>query len=157
MSPVRWPEGLAPEQSHVFAHNELRCELPPGRLWPWLIRATRWSERYTNCRRLRLPDGAVDLAPGMRFTWWTFGAPVTTEIVDFQPGRYLAWSGTGLGARGHHAWMLEPDGGGTRFITEETQRGLVVLGLRPLLRRGLLHYHQRWLEGLVAAARGGMP
>ncbi len=34
----------------------------------------------------------------------------------------LAWTGTGLGSVGHHAWVLQDDGhGGTRIVTEETR------------------------------------
>ena len=85
----------------------------------------------------------------------TFGAPVTTVVDDLAPGARLAWRGTGLGSRGYHAWILEPTAAGCRLIAEETQRGAVVWLGRPLLRRGLLAQHQRWLEGLARAAALG--
>ncbi len=154
---VRWPAGLEPANAPVFAHNEIVSTLPPARIWPVLIRAARWPDLYTNCKRLRfLNHEGPDLRPGTRFSWWTFGVPVETVIDGFEPERYLAWSGTGLGARGHHAWILEATAdGGTRFVTEETQAGAVPWIFAPLLRAGLRHYHQRWLEGIERAARGG--
>jgi hypothetical protein len=152
MRAVDWPEELHPDRAHVFAHNELETRATPEAIWPWLVQATRWPEIYANCRGLRLYDGATELALGTRFTWWTFGVRVETVVDGFEPNRYLAWSGAGLGARGYHAWILEPTARGCRFVTEETQRGPVVRLLSPLLRRGLLHFHQRWLEGLARAA-----
>jgi len=36
-----------------------------------------------------------------RFTWTTSGARVTTVADNFEPERYLSWTGRGRGARGH--------------------------------------------------------
>lgn len=154
---IRWPAGLAPGEAHVHTVNVLAADVPAAAVWPWLVRATRWREHYANCRRLRIDGGAADLSPGARFRWWTFGVPVTTVVDDLVPGERLAWRGTGLGSRGYHAWVLEPAGAGCRLVTEETQRGAVVWLGRPLLRRGLLVQHQRWLAGLVRVAALGHP
>jgi hypothetical protein len=158
MTSIAWPDGLAPEEAHIHVRNELVTDVTARAIWPWLLRATRWRELYSNCRGLRFVDErGPDLAIDTRFTWWTFGAKVDTRVTELVPFERLAWTGTGLGARGHHAWLLEERGGETRFVTEETQRGAVPALLAPVLRRGLLHFHQRWLEGLVRAARLGHP
>lgn len=158
MTTFHWPQNLTPENAHVFAHNELHVPLPPSAVWPWLARASRWHEFYRNCKGLCFHNGdGPDLALGTKFSWQTFGAKVTTTVDAFEPERYLAWTGVGLGSRGHHAFALEPDRGGCLLVTEEVQRGLPVRLLGPLLRRGLLYYHQRWLEGLAKAAMLGHP
>ncbi len=154
----RWPSGLSPDRADLHAHNELATRAAPEAIWRWLIAAPRWHELYSNCRGLKIEGGADTLALGTRFTWWTFGARVSTTVDAFEANRYLAWTGGGLGARGHHAWLIEPTAtGGCRFVTEETQRGVVVKALAPVLRRGLMHFHQRWLEGLAEAALAGAP
>jgi hypothetical protein len=155
---ISWPEGLYPEECPVFCHNELDCELSPQQLWPWLCRAVRWHEFYNNCHRLRiLDDGGIDLQMGTRFRWWTFGVPVETVVDSFEPNRYLSWTGTGLGARGHHVWLLEPSEHGCLVTTEETQRGVAVGIISPLLKLGLQYFHQRWLQGLERVAHQGHP
>jgi hypothetical protein len=59
-------------------------------------------------------------------------------------------------AAAYHGWVLRPCDGGCYVITEETQQGFVVSVGRAILRRGLLKWHQRWLEGLSSvAARSG--
>lgn len=153
---IRWPSGLEPAAAHLHTVNALEVALAPEQIWPWLVRAARWPEHYRNCRRIRI-DGGGDLADGVAFRWWTFGVPVRTVVDDCVPRARLAWRGAGAGAIGYHAWILEPTRDGCRVITEETQRGVVPWLARPLLRRGLLHWHQRWLEGLAHVAGLGHP
>lgn len=156
-SVVRWPAGAEPEGAAIYASNELEMPVSPEALWPWLVRATLWPSFYSNARRVRLEGGGSDLAKGTRFRWVTFGVPVATVIEEFEPCERLAWSGSGLGARGYHGWVIEPTAGGCKVVTEETQRGFVPSIGRFLLRPGLLHFHQRWLEGLERAAKTGLP
>lgn len=158
---IRWPAGHAPEGARVFVQNAVEApNASPEAVWAWLIRAARWSEWYANCKRLRFeePGAGPDLALGTAFRWWTFGVPVRTVVEEFEPGARLAWSGTATGSWGYHAWLLEPNGrGGTRILTEETQRGLIPTVAGWFLRPRMLHMHQRWLEGLATQATAGPP
>jgi hypothetical protein len=154
---MKWPADLDPSVADVHAVNELVADVPPEAIWPWLVRATRWRELYSNAWRVRIENGAADLSLGARFSWWTFGVPVRTTVLELVPARRLAWRGEGLGAMGYHAFDLEPTARGTRLLTEETQRGAAVRVLRPMIARGLHHFHQRWLEGLARAAALGHP
>jgi hypothetical protein len=64
---MKWPPGFEPDQSSVFAHNEIAIAAPPDRVWRWLIRAARWPGWYTNSSDVTFPSaGAPDLAPGFR-------------------------------------------------------------------------------------------
>jgi hypothetical protein len=87
----------------------------------------------------------------------TFGALITSEVVEFEPHTRLAWSARGLGARGHHGWVLEKDGLRTRVVTEETQRGWGIAVAKPALLPLMRRYHQRWLEGLARVAASPPP
>jgi hypothetical protein len=153
---VIFPDGARPEQSPVFAHNELFIAAPPERVWPWLVRAVRWPEWYANARDVRV-DGGGDLAHGVRFDWITFGVRVHTKIEEMVLHRRLSWSGRGLGATAYHGWVIVPVEGGCKVITEETQRGFVASIGRAFLQRGLHKWHQRWLEGLARMAASGAP
>lgn len=122
------------------------------------MRAPRWHELYENCRRLKFLDGGgPDLKMGSRFSWWTFGLRVVTTIDRFEPNTLLAWSGSGLGTRAHHVWTIERVENKTRFYTAEAQRGRASRLLAPILRRGIVRAHERWLEGFARAAALGMP
>jgi hypothetical protein len=154
---VSFPEWALPERSPVYAFNELVLEAPPERVWPWLIRAVRWPEWYGNARNVHIEGDRNDLVMGVRFDWTTFGIRAHTKIEELVPERRLSWSGRGVGATAYHGWVIAPQGTGSRVITEETQQGLVASAGRWFLRRGLLTWHQRWIEGLGTMAASGLP
>lgn len=155
---IIWPEDLRPEVASFHAVNELQMAADPADVWEWLRRPDLWTGFYGNARLIRHREGpwpAVE--PGSRWRWLTFGVIVQSEIVEFEPGKRLAWSAKELGARGHHAWVLTPRDGGTFVHTEETQRGWGVALVKPVMSRLMVRYHQRWLEGLARVAAEGPP
>ena len=149
---VAFPEGQRRSQSPIFTHNELVIAAPAERIWAALLRATAWPAWYGNAKRVEIDGGGDVLAPGVTFHWTTFGVRVHTTVREFVPGRRLSWSGRGLGASAYHGWVIEPRQGGCLVVTEETQQGLIASLGRRFLRRGLLAWHQRWLEGLARVA-----
>jgi acetyl esterase/lipase len=153
---VTFPEGYRREQSPVFARNELFVPAPAERVWEWLVKAGRWPEFYGNARDVEI-EGGSELEKGTLFHWTTFGIRAHTTVTELVPNERLSWSGKGLGSTAYHGWVLRPCEGGCYVITEETQQGFVVSVGRAILRRGLLRWHQRWLEGLSrVAVRGGL-
>lgn len=130
----------------------------PANVWEWLRRPDLWPRFYGNARFVKHLEGpwpAVE--PGSRWRWFTFGVFVSSQIVEFEPTERLAWSARELGARGHHAWVLTPNQGGTLVHTEETQRGWSVGLMKPVMRPLMVRFHQRWLEGLARVAGEGPP
>ncbi len=153
---VTFPEGYRREQSPVFSRNELFIPAPPERVWAWLVKAGRWPEFYDNAKKVEI-EGGSELRAGTLFHWTTFGFRAHTTITELVPNERLSWSGKGLGATAYHGWVIRPCDGGCYVITEETQQGFVVALGRAILRRGLLKWHQRWLEGLSSVAVRGQP
>ena len=80
-------------------------------------------------KHLEGPWPRVEL--GSRFRWFSFGAFVTSEIVEHDPPERLAWSARSSAAEGHHAWLLRRRDGGTFVHTEETQRGRAIAVVKP--------------------------
>jgi hypothetical protein len=151
---VHFPAGKRPEESPIFTHNELFIAASAERIWAPLVRAARWPDFYANAKNIEIEGGSPDLAPGTKFHWTTFGVRVHTVIDEFVPGRRLAWSGRALGSTAFHGWVITPVEGGCLVVTVETQQGFVPSLGRLFLRRGLLDWHQRWLEGLAREATG---
>lgn len=150
---VRFPDEARPERSRLLARNELQIAAPPERVWDWLVRPELWPRFYGNARMVRHIEGAwPEVQVGSRWRWLTFGALIRSELVECEPHTRLAWDAHGLGATGHHGWVLEPRDGGTFVVTEETQRGWGIALTKPALRPLMLRYHQRWLEGLARVA-----
>ena len=159
MDQICWPAGHAPRGADVHEVNTAHSGAPADQVWSWLVRPDRWHTYYGNVRDMKHLSGPwPQIELGSRFSWVTFGFPVTTEVTEFEPFQRLAWTGSGrFGARGHHAWLLEEDSAGTIIRTEETQRGLIVRSMRGRLRPAMQREHQRWVDGLALSASSGTP
>ena len=155
---ISWPDEHTPKASAFHAVNELQIPAEPEVVWAWLCRADLWPSYYSNARRVKHLEGPwPEIELGSRWRWLTFGAFVTSELVEYQPKQRLAWSAKELGGRGHHGWVLRRQAGGTFVRTEETQRGLGIRLAKPALRPLMVRFHQRWLEGLSRVASEGAP
>ncbi len=133
--PIRWPDRYAPERAAVHVRNEITIHAPPATVWAWLVRAASWPQWYPNSAGVAIAGGGVDLAPGARFTWRTFGVPVSSEVREFEPPTRIAWDGSGLLLDVYQAWLIEPRAGGSRVLTEESQNGLAARGQALLMPR----------------------
>jgi len=153
---VHWPDAHVPEGASIYVSNRTPTVADPALVWAWLTRPEQWNRLYGNAKRIRHRSGPwPQLGPGSRFSWMTFGAPVTTEITAFEPYKRLAWTGHGLGATAHHAWLLNADGPEWEIITEETQRGTLPRLVRRVMRPQMLRQHQRWIDQLARLAESG--
>jgi hypothetical protein len=157
-SVISWPDEHTPESSAFHAVNELQMQAEPEVVWAWICRPDLWPTYYSNARFIKHLGGPwpqVEL--GSRFRWFSFGAFVTSEVVEFEPAERIAWDAKELGGRGHHGWLLRPQDGGTFVRTEETQKGWGIVAVKPALRPMMVRFHQRWLEGLSRVAAEGPP
>jgi uncharacterized protein YndB with AHSA1/START domain len=155
---VNWPDGHRPEESAFHAVNELQIAAEAEVVWAWLCRPDLWSRYYSNARLIKHLGGPwPQLELGSRFRWFSFGAFVTSEVIEYEAGQRIAWSAKTVGGSGHHGWVLRRQAGGTHVRTEETQKGLGIQIVRPVLRPMMVRVHQRWLEGLSRRSVEGAP
>jgi uncharacterized protein YndB with AHSA1/START domain len=155
---ISWPDEHTPEASVFHVVNELRIPAEPELVWAWLCRPDLWSSYYGNARLVKHLGGPwPEIELGSRWRWLTFGAFVTSEVVEYARGERLAWSARSPAGSGHHGWVLRREDGGTLVHTEETQRGLGMRLIGPALRPMMVRLHQRWLEGLSRVAPQGPP
>ena len=121
---ISWPDEHTPENSAFHAVNELQMRGRAGGVWAWLCRPDLWPTYYSNAKFIKHLGGPwPELELGSRFRWWSFGAFVTSEVVEYEPPERIAWDAKVLGGRGYHGWLLRPQEGGTYVRTEETQKG----------------------------------
>lgn len=166
MSDILWPPGYVPGFTDHYVSNEVIVSgLSVQDVWPFLDIPSRWPTYYPNAADIRFHDGkGPSFGNGDRFFFSTFGFPVEAQVVEHvppvpgQPAR-VAWHGwagdtheTRLDV--HHAWLLEDlSGGRLRILTQETQNGAPAVALANDPAHPMIHGHQQWLNGLVAAAR----
>jgi uncharacterized protein YndB with AHSA1/START domain len=147
---IHWPQGLEPRSVDVFVHNEGWIKAPPEMVWANLIDATSWPSWYSNCADVHLEGGAQRLAKGVSFQWRTFGFPITSTVDVLEPNREIGWSVETPTFRVHHAWLLIPERGGTRVITEESQKGADAIKFRLEQPNAMFDGHDWWLSALKA-------
>jgi uncharacterized protein YndB with AHSA1/START domain len=155
---ISWPDEHTPEVSAFHAVNELQMPAEPEAVWAWLCRPDLWPTYYSNAKFVKHLDGPwPEIELGSRFRWLSFGAFVTSEVVEFEPVERIAWDAKVPGGRGYHGWLLRPQAGGAFVRTEETQKGIGIQIVKLALRPAMVRLHQRWLEGLARVAVEGPP
>lgn len=167
MSDILWPAGYVPGFTDHFVSNEIIVDgLSTADIWPWLNTPALWPSYYPNSAESRFYDGAgPQLSAGARFFFKTFGFPVEAQVAEHVPpapgqAARVAWHGW-AGEEGaadrldvHHAWLIEDlSEGRVRILTQETQKGQPAVALANDPAQPMIHGHQLWLLGMVAAAR----
>ena len=93
---------------------------------------------------------------GAKFRFKTLRYYFEPEVVTFEPNRMLAWCAKGpAGTSGCHAWYIEPTAKGCTVITEEAQKGLLLVILKQRVRAELLTSHEDWVQSLKKLAETG--
>jgi len=156
---IQWPENLQPAQAAVLVRNEVVIPAQAEVIWAWLLRAEQWPTWYPNSAHIHfLSDAGPDLRDRSRFRWRTFGARITSKVLEFEPATRLAWSSHGIGIDAYHAWVLTPlKEGGTRVVSQETQQGWRVRLIQRFMPNRAETQHQIWLEALSQKAQSGLP
>ncbi len=144
-----WPPEHPPASSMVFAQNTIEIAATPDKVWSLLIDCVKWPLWYNHCFNVSILRGGPLLSANSKFRFKTLRFYFEPDIETFEPSRMFVWSAKGpAGTSGAHAWYIEPTPGGCRVITEEAQRGLLLLFLRSHTRGLLLTSHQEWLQSL---------
>lgn len=160
---IHWPAEYLPANTHVFASNEILISAPVEVVWAWLVRAESWPEWYANAKDIHfLSHAGPDLRDRSRFRWKTFGALITSKVMEFEPCSRLAWDAHGIGVQAWQAWVLTPienagERRSTHVLTAETQTGWRARLGNAVMPKRMSAMHQLWLEGLCAKAELGMP
>jgi uncharacterized protein YndB with AHSA1/START domain len=147
---IHWPRGLEPQNVDVFVHNEGWIGAPPDVVWTNLIDATQWPSWYANSADVRIDGGQPRLAQGVAFDWKTFDFPIRSTVDVFEPNREIGWSVDNPAFQVHHAWVLVPERGGTRVITEEGQKGADAIRFRLEQPNAMYDAHDWWMSALKA-------
>ncbi|NOU27703.1 MAG: hypothetical protein HOO96_07355 [Polyangiaceae bacterium] len=150
---IAWPPPFSPSADPVFAHNERSIAAPCDRVWGVLVDAPRWPGWYRNARDVRLGGGVDVLGDAVTFHWTTFDIQVDSTVFEHvrnEGASRLGWYGKAKDLDACHRWLLLPEGGGCRVITEEVVRGPAAEALRSKAPAALHDGHAVWLEALDA-------
>jgi len=151
-SRIIWPPEHSPASSRVFAQNTIDIAATPETVWSLLIDCVKWPSWYKHCSDVSVLKGGPLLSANSQFRFKTLGFYFEPEIVTFMPNQMLIWSAKGpAGTSGAHAWYIEPTPGGRHVVTEETQRGLLLLFYRSPYARHAPQFAPRMAPGTQSA------
>jgi hypothetical protein len=154
---IQWPEHFHPDRAPVHVVNDLFIPAPAEHIWAWLVREPLWPTWYANSKMEWVQGRSRDLALGVEFEWKTFGVGIRSCVQEFVPFERIAWNGVGLGAEVYHAWLIIPQAGGCRVLTEETQYGWGARLMHFFMPYRMFDGHALWLESLSIQACRGLP
>jgi hypothetical protein len=150
-SEIYWPAGFSPDDSDLFAHNEIFIKAPSSTVWHHIVEAQKWPEWYPNSHDVQVENdqGGV-LKPDSKFEWSTFGLHITSTIHEFVPSNRLGWFGKGNGVDAifYHTWLLLPTSDGCKVVTEEVANGPGAIAFRKSDPNALHRGHELWLSSL---------
>lgn len=112
----------------VTGRAEVVIEAPTKVIWGNLADVADWPHHLEpNVRNIQLPRGVMVDA---EFSRTIKGTRLRARFAVVDPGRELAWTGTSLGIKVVHRFVLEPDGLiRTRVLVEESMAGPPVIVL----------------------------
>ena len=134
----------------AIAEAETRIAAPPETVWAVIAAPQEWPTWSPDIASVELGG---PLQSGTTFRWRSKRARLTSRLEVVDPPRELTWTGTTMGIRAVHTFVLEPaEDGGTAVRSAESWRGPLASLLRGSSRRTLASGLARWLELLKAEA-----
>ncbi|MEM8907640.1 MAG: SRPBCC domain-containing protein, partial [Bacteroidota bacterium] len=153
LSRIHWPAEYEPGQSKFYVHNEIEIAASPEVIWEILMDAEAWPDWYKGAKNVELLDTAQTmLSDSATFKWKTMGLKFQSTIQEFVPPYRLSWESRKKSIRGYHAWLIIPQNGTCKVITDESQNGWLTFFEKIFQRKKLHRLHDVWLSTLKTKA-----
>ena len=104
----------------MSARKEILIAASIEKVWSTLTEIERWPEWQSDVAVVKLEG---PLAVGAIFRWKAKGLKIKSTIKELEPRRRIGWTGSSIGMKAIHIWILESQTRGTRVITLESLSG----------------------------------
>ncbi len=130
----------------VYASETSTIDVEVHAIWAVVCDIAAWPEWQPDVAHASV-HGALEA--GVGFSWKTGPGVITSTVERVVPGRVLAFSGSGMGARMRHEFRLDPiDGGGTRVTVAQSMEGAAVRGMKRMLRKLTTTSMATWMTSI---------
>jgi hypothetical protein len=155
---VRWPAGLSPGCSDVWACSEVAVPAAPAAVFARLVTVPRWERDFPGLRDVRPPlPGRGYLEPDSEFEFELGGLRLCARVSEFVSGSRLAWCGQGIDIIAYHAWVISGRPGGSQVLAGFAARGAAAIALRETDPGAAQRALDRWVADLKQAAQSAAP
>ena len=139
----------ADHRAPVCESGEIVISARPEVVWDTLTDLRSWPDWLPGVQAVHV-DEPVRI--GTRFRWKAGPGTITSEIVDSDRPRSVAWKGRTLGITAVHVWRTEEQGASTRVFTEESWGGLIPRVLRGFSARTVRKALENGVQALKTEA-----
>jgi len=153
---LRWPAGLSPGCSDVWACSELVVLAASAVTFARLVTVSRWERDFSGIRDVRTP-GHGYLEPDREFEFELDGLRLGARVSEFVPSSRLAWSGQGIDITAYHAWVISGRPGRSQVLSGFAARGAAAIALRETDPGAAQRTLDRWAADLKKAAESAAP
>ena len=155
---LRWPAGLSPGCSDVWACSELAVLAAAPAVFSRLVTVSRWDRDFSGIRNVRIPaPGRGYLEPDSEFEFELDGLRLCARVSEFVPGSRLAWSGQGIDISTYHAWAVSGHLDRSRILAGFAARGAAAIAIRETDPGGAQRTLDRWVADLKSAVESAAP
>jgi len=151
---LRWPAGLSPGCSDLWACSELVVLAASAVTFARLVAISRWERDFSGIRDVR---GRGHLEPDSEFEFELDGLRLCARVSEFVPGSRLAWSGHGVDITAYHAWVISGRLGRSQVLAGFAARGAAAIALRETDPGGAQRALDRWAADLKKAVESAAP
>ncbi len=137
------------ETAPVIARHEIDVAAPLATVWSLHTDVSAWPNWQSDIDSATI--GQL-LAPGVTFTWSTFGLDITSTVYAAEEPYRTLWGGPTQGIDGIHEWRFSETPGGVHVVTNESWSGSPVEADRDTLQGQLDASLMSWLQHLKVAA-----
>ena len=155
---LRWPAGLSPGFSDVWARSELVVLAAPAVVFAPLVAVSRWERDFAGIQNVRIPavsGGYLEM--DSEFEFELDGLGLCAQVTEFTPGSRLAWSGQGIDITAYHGWVVSGHLGRSRVLAGFAARGAGAIALRETDLGAAQRTLDRWVADLRQAAESAAP
>jgi uncharacterized protein YndB with AHSA1/START domain len=108
------------QSAPLKAKKEIDISVPIEKVWNLLTTIDDWPSWQPDVTSAKIEG---ELAAGTNFKWKAKAVNITSTIREFENWSCIGWTGNSIGMKAIHHWTMEPQGGLTHVITEESLSG----------------------------------
>ncbi len=108
------------QSAPLKAKKEIIIAVPIEKVWSILTTIEDWPRWQPDVTSSRIEG---ELTDGTIFKWKAKTLNITSVIQELEKPSRIGWTGDSIGMKAIHHWTMEPQGGFTHVITEESLSG----------------------------------
>ncbi len=122
------------EKAPVIARAKIEINADPELVWEIMANIEEWP-RWNPEIKSAIISG--DLSEGTNFQWKAGPGTITSQILEVDPPKTLAWKGKTMGIKAIHLWNIDFINEKTVVSTEESWDGIIVHLMKGTMQKSL--------------------